>query len=358
MQKYSNDNEGSSVSPEKQACVYVDPVVKTQHGARRYNKKHYCLYCCQEVQKMSRHLLRKQSDKVEVAKAFSFSKNSKERRIQLDRIRNKGNYQHNFDIMQSQKGKLVPSKQPNKKTEGHEFKHCIYGYGLFKRKAMWRHFKVCKFIPETSKAGKTRVQALCAFAEPAPAEFTDAYWQFLNEMNQDTVALAVKQDSCILQLGSRLFKKIQKIKSQHQHLRQKLRELGRLMIEAKKVTSVKTIKDLIKPDMYHHVVTATRCLTGFSDQSGKYERPTLARKIGHSLHSLAMFLKSEGLKMRDKQMAQDAEDFIHLYQEGWKFDIASQALTQLNQAKWNSPHLLPFTQDVQVLHSHLSDRQK
>lgn len=44
--------------------------------------------------------------------------------------------------------------------------------------------------------------------------------------------------------------------------------------------------------------------------------------------------------------------------ESWKFDIASQALTQLNQDKWNAPELLPFTQDVLSLHSLLSMKQQ
>ena len=56
--------------------------------------------------------------------------------------------------------------------------------------------------------------------------------------------------------------------------------------------------------------------------------------------------------------AQDAEEFTELYQESWKFDIASQALTQLDQTKWNSPQLLPFTHDVQNLHCYLSEEQQ
>ncbi|XP_076593889.1 uncharacterized protein LOC143324953 [Chaetodon auriga] len=71
-----------------------------------------------------------------------------------------------------------------------------------------------------------------------------------------------------------------------------------------------------------------------------------------------MFKKSEGLKNRDKETVQDAEEFAQLYQESWKFDIASQALIQLDQSKWNSPQLLPFTQDVQSLNSQLSEKQQ
>lgn len=71
-----------------------------------------------------------------------------------------------------------------------------------------------------------------------------------------------------------------------------------------------------------------------------------------------MFIKSEGLKMKDQQTAKDAEEFALLYQESWKFDIASQALTQLNQTKWNSHQILPFTQDVHRLHCYLSEKQQ
>ncbi|XP_062270957.1 uncharacterized protein LOC133976775 [Scomber scombrus] len=192
----------------------------------------------------------------------------------------------------------------------------------------------------------------------APPGFSDAYWKFLNNMNQDKIAIAVKKDRFILEYGYRLFKKNERVISQHQYVRQKLRELGRLMLAAKKVAPVNTIKELIKPENYSHVVTAARCLAGFNDETGKYKCPSLARKVGHSLLALAMFKKSEGLKARDKGTVQDAEEFAQLYQESWKFDIASQALIQLNQSKWNSPQLLPFTQDVQSLHSQLSEKQQ
>ena len=139
---------------------------------------------------------------------------------------------------------------------------------------------------------------------------------------------------------------------------EKNRELGRLVLAAKQITPVNTIKELIKPDKYNQVVAAARSLAGFSNETGKYQRPSLARKVGHSLHSLAMFIKSEGLKMKDKASSEDAGDFAQLYQESWKFDIASQALTQLDQVKWNAPPLLPFTQDVLNLHSSLSEKQQ
>ncbi|XP_026103476.1 uncharacterized protein LOC113074980 isoform X2 [Carassius auratus] len=351
---YSENNV--SVPLEEEQYIIVSPTLKKDDGSRSYNKKHFCFYCRKFVQKMSRHLWRKHQDELDVAKAFSFPKNSKERKLQLDYIRNKGNFEHNSHVLETQKGKLIPCKQPGKKSEGHKFAHCIHCYGLFSRRAMWRHFKVCSFKPESTKPGKNRVQALCAFAEPSPSEYTDAYWKFLSVMIQDKIAVAIKGDNCILNYGFRLFKKNEKIVSQHQYIRQKLRELGRLLLEAKKITHVKTIQELIKPEQYSQVVRAAKNLSGFSEETGIYQCPSLARKVGHSLHSLAMFIKSEGLKKKDKETIKDAEEFAQLYLESWRFDIAGQALTQLNRAKWNAPQLLPLTQDYQRLHCYLEEK--
>lgn len=74
------------------------------------------------------------------------------------------------------------------KSEGQEFVRCVYCYDL------WQHFLVCSFKPESTKPGKTRVQAFCAFAEPVPPGFNDAYWKFLSIMNQDRIAVAIKEE--------------------------------------------------------------------------------------------------------------------------------------------------------------------
>ncbi|XP_061639939.1 uncharacterized protein LOC133483175 isoform X1 [Phyllopteryx taeniolatus] len=263
----ANKELSVSMHHQNKASVFVSPVMKKQNGSKRYNKKHHCLFCEQVVQKMSRHLWRQHSDKVDVAKAFSFPQNSKESKLQLDYIRNKGNFSQNTEVLAREKGKLISSKQPKEKKEGHVFAHCVYCYGLFTKRVMWRHFKIFKFKPQDqkSKPGKTRVQALCAFAEPAPAGLSGTYWKFLSGMNQDKIAIAIKGDHCILEYGYRLFKKNVRVTSQYQHIRQKLRELGRLLLAAKEVTPVKTVKELKCMVM----VTAPRRVAGFSDTTGR-----------------------------------------------------------------------------------------
>lgn len=49
---------------------------------------------------------------------------------------------------------------------------------------------------------------------------------------------------------------------------------------------------------------------------------------------------------------------LHSCIKSLRFDIAGQALIQLDQTKWNAEQLLPFIQDIQKLHCHLAVKQK
>ncbi len=108
---------------EEEEFVYVNPVLKKEDGSRKYNKKHHCFHCGLVVQKISRHLAHRHSDEVDVAKAFALPKNSKERNLQLHFIQNKGNFEHNTEVLENKKGRLIPYKQPKKKSEGQNFLH-------------------------------------------------------------------------------------------------------------------------------------------------------------------------------------------------------------------------------------------
>lgn len=120
----------------------IDSIVVCEYqkrdGSRVYNKRHYCLYCSKPYAKMARHLESSHVNKSDVARALSFPKGSKERKLQLDYIRNRGNYAHNAAVMESGKGELVPFKRPPKKVQGDDFMHCAYCQGLFTRKVLWR----------------------------------------------------------------------------------------------------------------------------------------------------------------------------------------------------------------------------
>ncbi|KAI9534099.1 hypothetical protein NQZ68_016817 [Dissostichus eleginoides] len=102
--------------------------------------------------------------------------------------------------------------------------------GLFNKKLLWRHMKICKFKPDVpQKPGKTRVQALSAFAVPPPPGVKIEFWKLLNNMVQDDVYIAVKSDVCIMEYGEHLYHRLGYDVGKHEYIRQKLRELGRLL---------------------------------------------------------------------------------------------------------------------------------
>ena len=98
---------------------------------------------------------------------------------------------------------------------------------------------ICKFKPgEPQKPGKTRVQALCAFASSAPPGVKEDFWKLLNNMVQDEVYSAksdLKSDVCIIEFVEHLYNRLGYDVGKHEYIRKKLRELGRLWYAQEKL---------------------------------------------------------------------------------------------------------------------------
>ena len=136
------------------------------------------------VVKIARHFERAHQNKQEVAQALSFPKGSKQRRMHLKHLRNRGNFAHNV----AGAGDLVPRKLPKQDSNAQNFLHSVYCQGFFTKKLLWRHILNCKFKPGVpQKPGKTRAQALCAFALPPPPGVKLEFWKLLSNMVQDDV---------------------------------------------------------------------------------------------------------------------------------------------------------------------------
>jgi len=325
-----------------------------------YSKRQHCFFCDRPFTKIARHLERKHMNEIEVAKALSHPKGSKERRMQLEYLRNKGNFAYNSTVINTGSGQMIPRKLPKKTLDGEKFLHCIYCQGLFLKKTLWRHFKICKFKPSEvkPKPGKTRVQALCSFAQPPPPGVNHGVWKLLNAMNQDQVALEARNDWCILELGKHLYNKYGSRVKMHEYIRQKMRELGRLLICTREVTPLTSIKELIHPTNFMHAVSAVKRTAGYIEETNIYEKASVAVKLGHSLNKIAMLIESHSTINGDKESAEFANSFQQLYRTRWPEYISSTARRTMEEAKWNCPHLLPFTEDVKRLHVYLDEQEK
>lgn len=361
--QHTSTETGSSIAEsensETKEDVSVMKLKKKRDGARLYNKKHFCLYCPEQCLKMARHLVRKHSDEPAVAKALTYPLKSKERKLHLDLIRNKGNRAHNNDVLKSGIGTLVPSQQTSKPVMASDYMHCINCEALLKRKSLWRHMSRCRLSQKCSsqKQGKSRIQSICSFAQPVPDGISKKVWEMVNSMHIDEITKTVKEESCILRFGEHLYAKHGHDKGKHEYIRQKMRELGRLILLAKGTGKLKKIEDFYKPSNFNLVIDAVKEVAGFDTEKNAYKTPSLALKLGHGLKKIADILECDAqMKVPvDEQFIDNVRRTRNLLEKKWDVLVSSRALQNLKEAKWNAPQLLPFTDDVKRMHMYLDD---
>lgn len=368
LSEHSGEEEAcSELTVEEEPCLSQDTndglvvsAYQNKNGKRIYDKRQYCLYCQKPYAKMARHLEHAHQNKTDVAKAFSFSKGSKERKKLLEYIRNKGNYAHNVTVMESGKGQLVPCKRPSKQTQGGDFMHCTYCQGLFTRKVLWRHMKICRLKPGPvkTKPGKNRVQALCAYTGPVPSHISRQLWAVISTMNVDPVTEIIKNDHVIIEYGQHLLNKCGVTLKSQQCIREKMRELGRLLDNARKHTPLKKMEDFINPANYLDMVKAVKSTCGYESRGNTFAIPSLATKLGNALVKVSKLLKAQGLISNNQELVKHASEFQEVHNQKWNALVSATALRNIVEAKWNAPALMPFTEDVQRMHQFLCEKLK
>ncbi|XP_063052959.1 uncharacterized protein LOC134447434 isoform X2 [Engraulis encrasicolus] len=334
---------------------------------RLYNKRQYCLYCKKPYSKISRHLERTHSKEPDVARAIGFPKNSKERQLHLKLLRNRGNLAHNAKVVQTGEGNLVACKTPKHGMQTHDFAPCTFCQGLFTKKVLWRHLKICEFRPDDFKArpGRNRVRPLCALPliKTDISHFQKDFQEVVNQMTPDQVSIEVMKDKNIMRFGHQLYRKHRSSDNKDRFIRQRMRELGRLLLSAKKVTkNLKTLNDLIKPKNFMQTVKSVKDVAGCVEKTNTYKSPTLALNLGDSLSKIAELVESNARIEGDLDTAEAAGQFRHIYNAKWNELVSAAANRTLEMAQnpgnWDSPLVLPFTDDVRKLHSYLDDKSQ
>nr|XP_040038766.1 uncharacterized protein LOC120822877 isoform X1 [Gasterosteus aculeatus aculeatus]XP_040038768.1 uncharacterized protein LOC120822877 isoform X1 [Gasterosteus aculeatus aculeatus]XP_040038769.1 uncharacterized protein LOC120822877 isoform X1 [Gasterosteus aculeatus aculeatus]XP_040038770.1 uncharacterized protein LOC120822877 isoform X1 [Gasterosteus aculeatus aculeatus]XP_040038771.1 uncharacterized protein LOC120822877 isoform X1 [Gasterosteus aculeatus aculeatus] len=146
-------------------------------GKRRWDKKHYCVFCRQPQVKIARHLLTKHGDQQEVAAAGKLPTGSKQRHFLLEHLRCRGNYMHNIEVIRQGTGEIVPWRQPSEDVDARNYLPCPLCLGFFLRADLWKHQASCR-KKMTS--------------EP-PKEFTT---KFTSDLTKDTNSDSAGKSAC------------------------------------------------------------------------------------------------------------------------------------------------------------------
>ncbi|XP_067277870.1 uncharacterized protein [Pseudorasbora parva] len=305
----------------------------------RYRKKQYCVYCQKPYSKIARHLEFVHRNESEVAKAFSFDKRSKERRVRLRLLKSRGNFAHNVAVSKAGNGEMVACRRPKEVKSAYDFAHCIHCQGLYDRKTLWRHNQTCpqNLQNKNRTIRQKKVQTISNLTLPSPVDVTRSLWTIAGEMVNDEVSNVVRNDRYILLLGQQMYNRLKSYSGRNNYIRQKMREVARLLITARKLTTIRKMEDFIKPGNFPHVIKAVRVVAGFSEETNTYKTPSLALKLGHSLVKIANFVESNARMLGRYGAIESACNFRRLYESKWNEEVSAAALTPPGEAKCSTP---------------------
>ncbi|CAK6984835.1 uncharacterized protein LOC113744028%2C partial, partial [Scomber scombrus] len=116
-------------------------------------------------------------------------------------------------------------------------------------------------------------------------------------------------DGYIMKVGEKMYNRQRETASQHDNVRQIMRGLGRLLIAGRTVTPLKTMEDFINPQNFRHVIRAVKEVAGFDESRNKFEKPTLAKKLGQSIQRVADIMEAEALSSQNNVKKKTVEEF-------------------------------------------------
>ncbi|XP_017546233.1 uncharacterized protein LOC108423451 isoform X1 [Pygocentrus nattereri] len=324
------------------------------HLVAQATKQNFCFVCGKAYNKIARHLKVHKQENFEIASAFKLRKSSKERKRILEVLRNRGNYQHNNMVLSRRTGLIKAIRTPKDNIDTQKFEYCMYCKGLFMRKELWRHIRRCTSNPDrdTPKGTKTKVLGLAAMAQcPHLQHLSEDVKKVLCGMHQDEVAQVVRNDEYVLRLAQDFFDKNSKAKERHVSVRDTVRCIGRFLIVLQKKSPIRNLAEAIKPLNFPKVIEAVKEIAEFNEETNCFALPGLARRIGLILRKYCIITAEKAFKVHDRRLIDLTTAFFKLFNDARpQFALGNRKCVTL---VFGNPPLLPFVQDVRVLHCYL-----
>lgn len=297
--------------------------------------QNYCFVCQKPQFKIARHFTTHIKEDADIAKALSFPAGSRSRKELLEKLRNRGNFMHNNEVLKKGCGSLKVKRKANGENKTYEY--CIHCRGMFLRSELWRHMRRCSSNPEGQDEhnGQKRVLGLTASVMSYSGTMDDGVLKMLSHGHNDEIASVVQNDFCLLRFAQSLYTKDGHDRSAHSLIRQQVRELGRFLLTLRKVSNVQTLEDAVKPANFMDVIKAVKITAGYEQSRNWWKTPSLAIKIGQSLVKVSEIIHCHALMTEDKDLAKSTRAFHKLHQAKWSEYISHSALATLSEEKYN-----------------------
>ncbi|MEQ2179979.1 hypothetical protein GOODEAATRI_030860, partial [Goodea atripinnis] len=316
-----------------------------------FTTSNHCYVCGKGINKFARHLQKHADEEPEIAEAFSFPPHSTERKRLLDILRNRGNYNHNQEVLRSNTGALKVKRRPKTdKTSSASFMCCPYCKGMMARAEMWKHIPNC--VTRTSDTAASANKSVISETEESESvqKIPPDVKKILSGMEKDKTTLVIQNDDLLIQLAKSLCRKYRNDPGKEHYVQEKLREMGTLLLDLHKRT-ILTFEDAIQPKNFSKVVNSVKNIVGFDPIMQRYIKRGLAFNLGNSLKRIANIVLNG--TNSSETMRSCAKIFIDKCVKEWGGLVSDPTRASLRGQKVSSPSTIPFTRDVQVFHTYL-----
>jgi hypothetical protein len=353
---------------------YEPPVksYKRQANSKRaYDKKQACYFCKKLVSKCTRHLKSVHASEIDL---ISLSrKTKKQQKIEYERLRVLGNFNHNVRVLREKVGQLIVVRRSVLLKQCSDYLPCIHCFGFFAQEQLWRHVRVCKHrrVQEDEEIDEKEFSSVKSqsmmLLEGAGLHFNQATskdnYTELNEniidrMRHDDITSVVASDDIIRTFGNGLLEK--KGKEKRHEIGQRMRQVARLLIEIRKVIKRKVdLSSCLSGKFFDTVVCATRQLCVVQNELTiggvkMLEKPSLGVHLGHSLLKCCAVKRGMSLRTNSLEALTEASAFAELMGIEWHNKVSSGALQTLKERKYDKVEVLPLTSDLMLLRDYIS----
>lgn len=321
----------------------------TKKEVGNYTKKQACHFCQALVSKIGRHLTDVHHEEPEVQAITVLSKKNKDKKKKITLLRNRGNYNHNMDVIKKGQGTLITVKRPTSDISYHKFYPCPSCLGFYHRLELWRHVRTCEFRAKKTEENVENVLAQSRALLININTKDPRMAKLMSKMRTDRVFEVISEDVMIRTYGGHLLDKHGE--RNHDYIRQKLRHLGHLVLLIRKDSENESLflADLFNPELFDMLVASVKTMASNAGQL----------KIGSSLNKIASLLISRTQRdrstARNIELRESAQAFLTIFDAEWSDRISSQCLRSIYDKKMNKTEELPLTSDLVLMTTKLKE---
>lgn len=273
---------------------------------------------------------------------------------ELAKLRHAGDHTHNVKVLKEGKGDVVVKRRKRVETSLGSFVPCPQCFGWFSKADLWRH----KCVSQNQEVKPPKRQMVSKGRLLLPQDTDNAMFnEIMSSMRSDVISIAVKNDSTIKLLGMRETHKNGHDPDRHGMIRNRMREMGRLLLELRKQTGRDNDKlsNFIRPERFREVVKATKAVASYQTKESSYGTPSLALKIGHSIVRICGLLKAKAIEDNDSDLKENVQNYEQLHELSWEQEISTHASRTLHEQKKNTAKTIPLSEDIATLSQYISN---